>query len=117
MMARAGEDAITVEIIVGANSAAGTAQARSDAEAEQQPAIDARQDETAQDKSIKEETPTEPKLTSAEEAVAPVQKEVAPPEQRIEDIPPEPKPLEPWRPKPTPSTPSASAANSIGRGE
>src|SRR5438067_13761377 len=38
MMASAGENAITVEIIVGADSAAGTAQARSNTEAEQQPA-------------------------------------------------------------------------------
>jgi len=117
MMASAGEDAITVEIIVGADSAAGTAQARSDTEAEQQPAMDARQDETAQEESIKKETLTdpEPKVTSAEGTIAPVQTEVTPPEQSSEDTP-EPKPLEPSRPKPPPSTPSAPAANSIGRG-
>ena len=117
MMASAGEDAITVEIIVGADSAAGTARARSDTEAAQQPATDARQDETAQEKFIKEETTAEPepKVAPAEEAIASVQREVSPPERNIEATPPEPKPMEPSRPKPTPSTASAPA-NSIGRG-
>ena len=50
-----------------------------------------------------------------EEAIAPVQKEVAPPEQNVEETPPEPKPLAPPRPKPAPSTASAPAS-SIGRG-
>src|SRR4051794_23475777 len=41
MTASIGEDAITVEIVVGAESAAGTAKVRSDAEAEQQLAVEA----------------------------------------------------------------------------
>ena len=56
MTASVGQDAITVEIVVGADSAAGAAQARSDVEAAQQPAMDVRQDETAREKSNKEET-------------------------------------------------------------
>ena len=117
MTASVGQDAITVEIVVGADSAAGTAQARSDVEAEQQSATDVRQDQTAQEKSIKEEmTQPEPKVTPAEEAIAPVQKETIPPERNVEESPPEPKPLEPSRPKPPPSTASTPAANSIGRG-
>ena len=101
MTASIGEDAITVEIVVGAESAAGTAKVRSDAEAEQQLAMEARQDETAQEKS--------------NNAIAPVQKEVAPPQQNVQETPPEPKPLAPPRPKPAPSTASAPAS-SIGRG-
>lgn len=118
MTASVGEDAITVEIVVGADSAAGTAQARSDLEPEQQSAMDVRQDETAQEKSIKQEpTPqAEATMTPAEEPIAPLQKEVSPTERNVEETPPEPKPLDPSPPKPTPSTASAPAANSIGRG-
>ena len=117
MRASVGEDAITVEIVVGADSAAGTAQARSDVEAEQQSAMDVRQDETAQEKSIKEEPTPQPEaaMTPAEEPITPVRKEVTPPEPNVEATP-EPKPLEPSPSKPTPSSASAPAANSIGRG-
>jgi TonB family protein len=116
MTASVGEDAITVEIIVGANSAAGTAQARSDIEAEQQSAMDVRQDENAQEKSIKEEPKPQPEaaMTPAEEPITPVRKEVAPPERNVEQTP-EPKPLELLPSKPTRSTATAPA-NSIGRG-
>ena len=118
MTASVGEDAITVEIVVGADSAAGTAQARSDVEAEQQSAMAVRQDETAQEKSIKQEPTPQPEaiMTPAEEPIAPLQKEVSPAERNVEETPPEPKPLDPSQPKPTPSTASAPAANSIGRG-
>jgi protein TonB len=118
MTASVGEDAITVEIVVGADSAAGTAQARSDVEPEQQSAMDARQDETAQEKSIKQEPTPQPEaiMTPAEEPIAPLQKEVGPAERNVEKTPPEPKPLDPSQPKPTPSTASTPAANSIGRG-
>ena len=118
MTASVGEDAITVEIVVGTDSAAGIAQARSDVEAEQQSAMDARQDETAQEKPIKEEPVPQPEavMTPAEEPIAPIQKEIIPPERNVEETPSEPKPVAPSRPKPTPSTASAPAANSIGRG-
>jgi protein TonB len=110
MTASVGENAITVEIVVGADSAVGTAQARSDIETEQQSAADMRQDETAQEKPIKEENSIqpEPKVAPAEEAFAP--------DRPVEQTPPEPKRLETSRPKPTPATASAPAANSIGRG-
>jgi protein TonB len=116
MTASVGEDAITVEIVVGADSAAGIAQARSDVEPEQQSAVDVRQDETVQEKSIKQEPQPEAIMTPAEEAIAPLHKEVSPAERNVEETPPEPKPLDPSQPKPTPSTASAPAANSIGRG-
>src|SRR5947209_10863489 len=117
MRASVGEDAITVEIVVGADSAAGTAQARSDVEAEQQSAMDVRQDEPAKEKSIKEEA-SQPQrnVTPAEEPTAPVQKETVPRDRNMEETPPEPKPLTPSLPKPPPSTASTPAANSIGRG-
>ncbi|MGB9369389.1 MAG: energy transducer TonB [Xanthobacteraceae bacterium] len=118
MTASVGEDVITVEIIVGANSAAGTAQARGDVEPEQQSAMDVRQDEPAQEKSISEKPTQQPEATlmPAEEPIAALQKEITPPERNVEETPPEPKPLDPSRPKPTPSTASAPAANNIGRG-
>jgi protein TonB len=118
LTASVGEDAITVEIVVGADAAAGVARARSDVEAEQPPAMDVRQDETAQEKSIKEEPTPQPEavMTPAEEPIAPPQKEVTPPERSVEETPPEPNPLDPSQPRPTPSTASAPAANSIGRG-
>lgn len=53
MTASIGEDAITVEIVVGAESAAGTADVRSDVEAEQQAASESRQEESAQEKSVR----------------------------------------------------------------
>jgi protein TonB len=113
MRASVGEDAITVEIVVGADSAAGSAQARSDVEAEQQSAMDVRQDEPAKEKSIKEEgSQPQRNVTPAEEPIAPVQKETVPPE----ETPPEPKPPKASPPKPPPSTASTPAANSIGRG-
>jgi TonB family protein len=118
MTASVGEDAITVEIVVGADAAAGIANARSDIEAEQQPAMDAPQDETVQTKPTNEEAAIRPEsaLKPAEDAIAAVQKEIVPPERNVEETPPEPKPLEPSRPKPSPSTASAPAASSIGRG-
>jgi len=117
MTASIGQDAITVEIVVGAESAAGTAKVRSDAEAEQQLAMEARQDEPAQEKSNNESrTQPDSKVMAAEEAIAAVQKEVAPPEQNVGETPPEPKPLEALpQSKPAPSTASAPAS-SIGRG-
>src|SRR5438477_2292957 len=115
MTASIGEDAITVEIVVGAESAAGTADMRSDVEAEQQPAIEARQEESVREKSVKEEsTPPEPAMTPAEEPIAPVRTNVTPPDRSVEPTP-EPKPPEPSPPSPPPSTASA-AANSIGHG-
>ena len=113
MTASIGEDAITVEIVVGAESAAGTAKVRSDAEAEQQLAMETRQDETAQEKSNNESAiQPDSKVMAPEEAIAPVQKEVAPPEQNVEETPPEPKPLAP----PPPTSTASAPASSIGRG-
>lgn len=95
MTASVGEDAITVEIVVGADAAAGVAQARSDVEAEQQSAMAVRQDETTQKKSIQQEPTPQPEavMTPAEEPIAPPQKEVTPRERSVEETPPEPKPL------------------------
>jgi periplasmic protein TonB len=114
-----GEDTITVEIIVGADAAAGTVQARSDVEPEQPPAIDNPQDEVTPEKPAKEEPTIEPETatTPAEEPIAPVQKEVTSPQPNVDETPPEAKPMD--RPRPTPTPPaavSAPAANSIGRG-
>src|SRR5947209_19832365 len=54
-------------------------------------------------------------VMAPEEAIAPVQKEVAAPEQDVEEPPPEPKPFAPPRPNSAQSTASAPAS-SIGRG-
>jgi TonB family protein len=118
LMASVGEDAITVEIIVGTESAAGTAQAKSDVETEQQPAADTRQDETTQETTSKEQKPLrpEPKLTFREEALAPDRKDVSPTDRNAEEPLREPQPPERSRPNPTPSAPTAPAATSIGRG-
>jgi len=116
-MASVGEVAITVELIVGADSAAGTAQAKSDVEAEQQPAV-TNQNERRQEKLVEDETPepTEQKVTAVEETIA-SRRELPPAKERnSEEPPPEPKPREPPQPKPTQSAPPAAAANSIGRG-
>jgi hypothetical protein len=84
MMASIGEDAIIVEIVVGADSAAGVAQAQSDVEAEQQSAKDVPQEQTAQEKPIKEEPTPQPRtaMTPPDESLAQVQREVTPPEHR-----------------------------------
>jgi TonB family protein len=113
-----GEDAITVEIIVGADAAAGTAQARSDAEPEQPPAIDKPQDEVTPEKAAKEEPTIEAETatTPVEEPIAPVQKEVTPPQPNVAETPPEAKPVQRPRHKPAAPAASAPAANSIGRG-
>jgi protein TonB len=106
-MASVGEEAITVEIVVGANAAAGTADVRSEVEAEQQTAAEARQEEVPQEKPLKEDTQRQPETAMAvnEEPVSPLEKEAVP----VEEKPAEPPP------KPTPSTLSAPAG-SIGRG-
>jgi len=117
-MASIGENAITVEIIVGADAAAGTAQARSDIEPEQQSTMEIRQDEAAQEKPVTEETkiPPEARMARDEESIAPVQKEATPPERNVEETRPEPKRPSPAQSKPAPSRASAPA-NSIGRGQ
>ena len=104
-MASAGEEAITVEIVVGANAAAGIADARSDVEAER-PAADTRDEDATREKP-KEETARQPETAPApsEEPVPPIEKETVP----AKETQPEPPP------KPTPSTASAPAG-SIGRG-
>jgi protein TonB len=104
-MPSVGEDAITVEIIVGANSAAGTGEARNDVEADQQSVRDASpQQETVQEKPKENLLPREPP------------KDVSPRERQIEETPPEPKPSGPSRPKQAAPDVPAPAANSIGRG-
>ena len=107
MMASAGEETITVEILVGANAAAGIADARSDMEAERQTALDPREEEATREKSVKQDTARQPEtaMVTTEEPVPPVEKEAVP----IKETPPDPPP------KPTPSTASAPAG-SIGRG-
>jgi protein TonB len=128
-----GEEAITVEIVVGANSAAGTTDARSDVEAESRAAA-RQQDSTEfpQETPIERETTTtrtivtqqepEPRIerapqelaTTPTEEPAPPLKEITPPERKVDEPPPDPKPEDRSRPKP--STASAPAANSVGRG-
>jgi len=117
MMASVGEDAITVEIVVGANAAAGIAAARSDVEAERQAAADTREEQATPEQPVKEDTARQPEtaMASTEELVTPVEKEAVPVERNVEETPPEPKAPESSSPKPTPSTPSAPA-NSFGRG-
>jgi TonB family protein len=107
MMASAGEEAITVEILVGANAAAGIADARSDVEAERQTAADTREEEATREKSVKEDAARqpEPAMATTEEPAPPVEKEAV----TAKETPPDPPP------KPTPSTASAPAG-SIGRG-
>jgi protein TonB len=122
VMASIAEEAITVEIVVGANSAAGTADVPSAVEVESRASLNAPQPDT---KEAREEPPPEPErtappapqdlaaVTPTEESIAPIQREIPPPEQKTEEQPPEPK-LE--EPKPKPSIASAPAANSVGRG-
>jgi outer membrane biosynthesis protein TonB len=106
-MASVGEEAITVEIVVGANAAAGIADMRSDVETERQTAADARDEQASREKPNKEDTerPSETSMVPTEEPVSPLEKETIP----VEEKPPQPAP------KPTPSTASAPAG-SIGRG-
>ena len=105
MMASVGEEAITVEIIVGANAAAGVADVRSEVETERQTAADMRQEEPPQEKPAKEETQRQPEMVHTEEPVSPAEKEPVP----AKEAPPEPPP------KPIPSTASVPAGN-IGHG-
>ena len=107
MMASVGEEAITVEIVVGANAAAGIADVRSEVEMERQTAAEMRQDEAPEEKPLKEDTQRQPETAMApnEEPVSPLDKEAVPVEEKPAESPP----------KPTPSTPSAPAG-SIGRG-
>lgn len=134
------EEAITIEIVVGANSAAGTADVPSNAEAERQASAEARQQNSTE---AREETRLEPDtaaardmltpqepdrpaepppqdlaaVTPTEEPIAPVRQETPPPERKVEEPPPaEPKPEDRSRPMPKSSTASAPAANSVGRG-
>jgi protein TonB len=55
-------------------------------------------------------------VAPAEEPIAPIQREIPPPEQKVEEQRPEPKPEDRPEPKPKPSIASAPAANSVGRG-
>jgi protein TonB len=133
------EEAITIEIVVGANSAAGTASVPSNAEAERQASTETRQQN---DTEAREETRPEQDTTAARDMLMPqepdrpvepapqdlavvtpteepmpVREETQPPEQKVEEPPPpEPKPEDRPRPMPKPSTASAPAANSVGRG-
>jgi periplasmic protein TonB len=131
------EVAITVEIMVGANSAAGTADVPSNAEAERQASTDARQQDSTHTSEVTRPepdttaardvlTPQEPDptvkptpqdiaaVTPTEEPIAPVRPEIPPPVQRVEE-PPTPKPEDRPRPMPKPSVASAPA-NNVGRG-
>lgn len=116
-MASVGEEAITVEIVVGANATAGIADASRDVELERQTAADTREEQATPEQPVKEDTArqSETAIASTEELVTPVEKEAVPVERNVEETPPEPKASESSRPKPTPSIASAPA-NSIGRG-
>jgi protein TonB len=130
------EEAITIEIVVGANSAAGIAAAPSNAEAERQAsaetrrhndpgsredtrperdATDARDMLTPQEPAS--EPPTQDLAAVTEEPMAQVRQQTPSPERKVDEPPPpEPKPDDRPRPLPQASTASAPAANSVGRG-
>jgi protein TonB len=119
-MASIGEEAITVEIIVGANSAAGTTDVRAALEVQTTASPEAPPDtkETREQTRSEPERPVEPAprevaAVPAGEPIAPVQRET-PPEAKVDEVPPTPE----ARPeaKPQPSTPSPPTANSVGRG-
>jgi len=114
MMASVGEDTITVEIVVGANAAAGIAEARSDTEAERQTAADMREVATQQ-RPIKAEVtpPPETAMAQTPEPVRPIVREAIPPEQNTEEKLPEPRPPES---SPRERSTASAPANSIGRG-
>lgn len=122
-MASIAEEAITVEIMVGANSAAGTADVPSPVDVESRASSDAAQPDT---KEAREQTPAEPERSAepqpqdvaavvpAEEPIATGQRPLPPPRHKVEEEPlkPEVRP----EPRPQPSAESAPAANSLGRG-
>jgi protein TonB len=128
------EEAITVEIVVGANSAAGTADMRSDSEVESQAstaapqvaAVQAPDEPRIEEKPAAEMAPPrEPEPVTpapqameapAEEPIPFIQKDVTPPERKAEEPPPDPKPED--RPQTTTKSAAASApaASSVGRG-
>jgi periplasmic protein TonB len=132
------EEAITIEIIVGANSAAGIATAPSNAEAERQASAESRlqndtesrehtrpeQDTTAardvltpQEPDGPIDPPTKDLAAVTEEPMAHVRQQTPPSARRVDEAPPpEPKPDDRPRPMPKASTASAPAANSVGRG-
>ena len=126
-----GEDAITVEIVVGATEAAGNSDQASAVETENRSAADAQPRET-EEATRQEGKPAEPETkTAREEAKEPPRAEsvpqefatlVPPDEALARETPraeperePEQKPPERPRSTPAPSV-AASAANSIGRG-
>ena len=133
--ASVGEDAITVEIVVGATDAAGSSNQASTVETENKSAADAqpreteevtRQDDKKEEKpepktktardEPKEQPPTQPvpeefaTLVPPDEALARASPTAEPERERE----PERKPMEQPQSKPAPA--AASAANSIGRG-
>jgi periplasmic protein TonB len=117
------EEAITVEIIVGANSAAGIAAVPSNAEAERQASTQMRlqnttepreqarpeEDTTAALHALLPQEPDRPIEPNPQELAAVTAPMPPPPERKAE---PEDRP----RPMPQSSTASAPAANSVGRG-
>jgi TonB family protein len=113
-MASVGEDAIIVEIVVGANAAAGIADTRSDVEAERPVATDTVKDDKVQDPTIEQTSvaPPEPAVKPAEEPV-PSPDEATPQERNVDEVPKRPEPTPPE----STAAPSAPAANSIGRGQ
>jgi protein TonB len=130
------EEAITIEIVAGANSAAGIAAAPSNAEAERQASVETRrqidtgsreaarpeQDMTdARDMLTPQEPdrdpPTQDLAAAIEEPITQLRQPTPPPERKIDEPPPpEPNPDDRPRPMPAASTASAPAANSVGRG-
>ena len=96
-----------MEIVVGANAAAGIADVRSEVETERQTAADMRQEEAPQEKPVNEDPQRQPETARAptEEPVSQLEKEAVPAKETPTELPP----------GPTPATPSPPAA-SIGRG-
>jgi protein TonB len=117
------EEAITVEIMVGANSAAGTAGVPSNTEGERQASAEARQRNNTD---TREETRLEQATTDLRDELMPQEPDrpLEPSAQDLAAVPPT-KPPSPERtadpddrprPMPKPSTASAPAANNVGRG-
>jgi periplasmic protein TonB len=130
------EEAITIEIVVGANSAAGIGAAPSNTEAERQASVETRRNsDTGSREDIRPEqrvtdardmlTPQEPDrepptqdlAAVVEEPMAQVRQQTPPPARKVDEPPPlESKPDDRPRPMPQASTASAPAANSVGHG-
>ena len=127
MTASIAEEAMTVEIVVGANDAAGIAEVPNAAEVENPASPNALQPDTKEKRELplterempsapqEAERSTEPMVAPSEEPIAPIQREISPRQQKVEE-PPAPEPAERPRPMPNRSTASPASAHGVGRG-